>query len=324
MIQKILAVVALVMSFTATWAQEAENKIALTPMVSEESALSDEARNILKQKLLQMCTANDFGSMSGDFVLTADLQPLDRRSTATVPAQYIVEYEAQFYVMAVAEKVIVKEFSQKIRGLERSEEKALINALKRINPRTAQVRRFMRSSREKIVDYYAQRIPQIVAKAQSLQDRGAYEEALAVLNAVPECVEEYPIVADKMRAVYIEMVDKFAETALQDARAKFAVGDYKAAVEAVVFVDPMSNFFADAQKLVEEVKAVIDEKERAAMERELDKIAYERKVAEQMRNDKLMLERLKIESANRAKEANNAETEERLSGMQEWLNENLK
>ena len=324
MIQKILAVVALVMTCTATWAQEAENKIAITPMVSEESALSDSARNILKQKLLQMCTANDFGSVSGDFVLTADLQPVDKRTTATVPAQYIVEYEAQFYVMAVGEKVIVKEFSQKIRGLERSEEKALINALGRINPRTAQVRRFMKSSREKIVDYYAQRIPEIIAKAQSLQDRGEYEEALAVLTAVPECVEEYPIVADKMRAVYVEMVDKFAQTALQDARAKFAVGDYKAAVEAVVFIDPMSNYFADAQKLVDEVKATIDEKERAAMERELEQIAYERKVAEQMHNDQIMLERLKIEAANRSAGVGEVQTTERLSAMQEWINKNLK
>ncbi len=277
MIRKIIAAIFLLTIPFAAMAQMPENDIAITPYIPEGTLLPPDASSRLQNKMMQMVTQNHTGSISGDFILTANYAVIDKQITASVPAQYIIDVEFSFYVVALEERIIVKEFSQEVRGMGRTEQKAVINAINHLTSRSPQVRRQMTSAREKIVDYYAQRIPKLIAKAQSLSDRGEYEDALAVLTSIPECTDEYPMVAEKMTSFYVAMVDKYAVTALREARSKIAMRKYSEALDCLIAVDPMSTHFGESLTVVEEVKQTIDRREEEKLRLKLAALEKQRK-----------------------------------------------
>ena len=322
MIKKIFGALLLLMLSMTAWAQTAESNIALTPVLPEGLDLPADAEARLKNKMMQMVTQNNFGSTSGDFILTANLAVVDKQVTATVPAQYIVELELSFYVLGVEEEVIVKEFSQVVRGMGRTEQKAYIGAINMVTSRSPQVRNFMTSAREKMVEYYAQHVSKMIAKAQSLSDRGEYEQAVAVLAAIPECVEEYPIVQERMTKFYVAMVDKYAEVALREARAKMAERNYRAAMDELVAVDPASTHFEESLRIVEEVKQAIDAAERAKLEHELRLAEANRAAKERMQSEQPAEQRQRIQAnahVNKT-QAEIAEKRTKLSEVTDWIN----
>ncbi len=297
-----------------------EERIAITPMVCDALDLPPDARAALNQKLLQMTVQNGFGATGGSFILTADIRTVDKQVTATAPAQYIVELEVSVYVVNLQEQLLAAETSFVVKSIESSEHKAMIRAINRINARTPVVRQFMTSAREKIVDYYATRIPMIVAKAQSLADRDDYEAALAALAAVPESLDDYPMVAEKMTAVYTQMVDKFATVSIQEAKSKIALRDYEGALDALLYVDPSSTRFEEAARMVDSIKGTIDAREQAEMQVRLNQMEAQRELALKMHDDEVMLRRMQIEASQKTAEkrasGSDAATQ---SALKNWL-----
>lgn len=302
-----------------------EERIAIAPMVCDALDLPADARAALNQKLLQISVQNGFGATGGPFILTADVRTVDKQVTATAPAQYIVESEVSVFVVNLQEQLLVAETSFVVKSVESSEHKAVIRAINRINARTPAVRQFMASAREKIIDYYASRVPMIVAKAQSLVDRGDYEGALAVLATVPESLDDYPMVAEKMTAAYTQMVDKFAAVSIQEARSKIALCDYEGALDALLYVDPSSTRFEEAVRMVDSIRSTIDAREQAAMKARLEQMERQQELALKMHDDEVMLQRMQIEASQKAaKEQTSGSGAETQSALKAWLFGKLK
>lgn len=77
--------------------------------------------------------------------------------------------------------------------------KALVNNIKVTNPAFT---RFIRTSRQKIQDYYAQNCATIVQKAQNLYNLGKYQEALCYLSAISEmlpCYEQASVLMEQIK-----------------------------------------------------------------------------------------------------------------------------
>jgi hypothetical protein len=239
----------------------AKEMIAVTPLVSDGIDLPADAQASLASKLNRIVTQNGFGSFSGQFVLTANLVTTDKQVTATAPPQYVVKFEASFYVVDVIEQTIIDETSVTLSGVDRLEHKAAIQAINQINPQSPALRTFMRNVRTKIIDYYNTRIPTLLTKAQSLADRNDLEGALAILSAIPESVDQYPVIADQMTAVYERLLDRNATAAILEANGKIALRDYKGALDALSAVDPASTKIEEVFALVAQIKEAVDAKE---------------------------------------------------------------
>ena len=175
-----------------------ERNIAITPLLPAEVDIPESLRPMLQQKLLQIATTNGYGSESDDFILTANVMVLEKTAVPTVPPQINLTLEVSLYVINRLEKVIVAEKSVQIGGIDKTENSAYTQALKQLNPRKSEIRSFMTSAREKIVEYYTEKLPALLAKAQSLADMGNTDEALAVLSTIPEVVHAY---ADPLRSI---------------------------------------------------------------------------------------------------------------------------
>lgn len=275
----------------------AQDMVGVTPMVSEQIDLPDLARKSLETKLTQIVTQNGFGSYSGQFVLTANFVTIDKQMTSTVPAQHVFKYEVSLYVVDVIEQTILDETSVEVTGIDRTEERAILQAVNQIKPRNPAIRTFMNNTREKIIDYYNTRIPTLLAKAQGLADRNDYEGALAILGAIPEMVDQYPMVAEQMTAVYAKMVDRNAVAAIQQAKGMIALRDFEGALEALGSVDPSSPKSEEAFALVAEIQQKIDEKEARDYADRMMFYQDMKQMAQQVHDDEVMLERMRIEGA---------------------------
>lgn len=244
----------------------AQEMIGITPVVSDAIDLPVDARSALNLKLRQMATQNGFGSTSGRFALTSNVVFADKQATTTAPPQFVVTLEVQFYVVDVVEQVIIDEMSLPAKGIDRLENKAAIRAINSISVRTPVVRKFMNDVRDKIIAYYNTRVPVIVKQADAYAALENYDMALFVLADVPQSVEQYPMVLERMVDVYNKKIDGQVVAALNRARAQVALGDNDKAVAELMTLDSYGSHSAEIKELVAGIRADVTDIQRKAID----------------------------------------------------------
>lgn len=320
-------------------AQEPGSKIALTPYVDRSiDRVPETASSALERKLVSMTTANGFASIDGEFLITAVPSVISISPTPTAPPQFVSEVEVAVYVLNVPEKVIVDQKVYTFKGVGASEQKAIISAVNQINVRSTDTRRFMENVRTKILDYYDGRLPAIIAKAQSLSDMAQYEDALSVLAAVPESIDEYPQVAEMMVDVYTACIDRDARIFLTEAKGLLAENDYSGAMEALLQIDPNSTHYSEVESTVDQIKAKTEAaeagkkaEEQSRLEMMMTRYREKKEQADKRYEDQLELEKMKIQAsrdmaislASPKGKRQSKSSEERKHDIVKWLMGNL-
>ena len=274
-----------------------ERNIAVTPLLPEQVDIPEGIRPMLGQKLLQIVTTNGYGSESDNFILTANVMVLEKDAVPTVPPQVNLTLDISLFVVNRLEKIIVAEKSVLVSGIDKSENRAYTQALKQLNPRKPEIRSFMMGVREKIVEYYAERTPALIAKAQSLADRGNTDEAIAVLSVIPETVAEYPLVAELMSDLCLKSLDVQCMRTIREAQGKLAMKDYEAALDMLVTVDPLSTHFQMVGHLIDSIRSVISVEAALQYEREWQLQQQQMELAEKARADEVMLRKMQLEAS---------------------------
>ncbi len=315
----IASALCLTVSAAAQETYSAKEMVAVTPMLSSYLDLPTDAVRSLDMKLGQMVTQNGMGGMSDQFVLTANVVTIDKMVTGTAPAQFIVELEVSFFVLNLVDNIIVDEMAYTVKGIDKLENKAVIQAINQIKPRSPQVRQFMDNVRGSIIVYYNTQVPAIIAKAQSLAAREEYDEAIWVLSAVPDCIDQYPMVADQMAAIYLKKVDYEATSAIQDAKGFIALRDYESAVNALADVNPVSSKSKEAFAIIEQIKGKIDAEEQRKLDEELKRYEEAKEAAQRQEDNQVMLTKMAIE-ASQTVGVEKAKTETNLvQSLNKWF-----
>lgn len=276
-----------------------KDMIAITPMVSCALNLPDDAKASLGTKLGQMVTQSGFGSNSCQFVLTANVIVLDKQATATAPVQFMVNLEVSVYLLNVAEGVVIDETSFNVKGVDRLENKAVIQAINQIQPRSPKVSAWMNSCKEKIVAYYNTRIPTMMIKAKALADQNEYERAIEMLSGIPESVDQYQQVADMISAVYQKMIDRDAKAAILQAKGLITLKKYGEAFDALLAVDPTSSHSKEAFAMIEQVRQSIAASENAAYAARNKQYEEQKESAQRLHDDRVMLTKMQIQAAQK-------------------------
>lgn len=273
-----LAAMAISYNSTAQTVLSSKDMVAITPMVPDVIELPEHGRKLLTQKMTQVITQNGFGASGNNLILTANVLTTDVQSTGTVPAMMIVNAEASLVLVDVSEGIVLEEMSLNLRGIDKTQDRALIKCINSIAPRTPEVRSFMQRCRGKVIDYYTTRIPALIAKANSMAAMENYDEAIKTLAAVPESVDEYPAVADIIVGFYINKLDLEAKSTILEAKGLAADKNYADAVSLLTTVHPNSTLYASAETLIQEISDKADAEEKARIAEE--KAEAERKRAE--------------------------------------------
>ncbi len=206
-------------------------KVAFTPVFGNYTGFSDEVCSIMEQRLTQIVVSNGLGSYSNQYVITARIFTEDKQVTSTSPAQYVVNLTIQFTALDVENNILVGEVSVPVKGVDRTENRAYINAIRQLSASNQAIRTFIRKSTDNIIQAYNRSAWNLVTQADNMAAKGDYEGALATLASIPTEIDDYAKVQACSEKIYAESVSKKQTEAAAVAQQK-AESEEKAAEEA--------------------------------------------------------------------------------------------
>ena len=236
-----------------------EARIVLSTFIPDdilENAPS--ARKLFATKLGQIATRNGMGGggASGDnrFIISGDINILTKDITATAPVKYLVTIET---TLAVGDGIDGKAFSTEyveFKGIGNSEDKAFISAIRKINPRHKLIKQVIQQGKEKIIEYYNSRCDFILKQASALADSRKFDEAIFLLNQVPEVTKDC---YDKSMDLAVEIIKRKFEfecqSKISEAKALIATGDFSGASQILNFFSQDMDCYSDVEALLKQI-----------------------------------------------------------------------
>lgn len=238
-------------------------RLALTPVVLNESGIPSNAHKLLNSKLTQIVTKCGLAADSANprFVVTADIDLLGKEITATAPSMTVVELATTIYVGDAESGQLFGSYAfEPSKGLGANETKAYMEALKKINVNDPGVKNLIESSKAKIVEYYNSQIDFIVAEAQALADSQKFEEAMLKLSAVPTvCKDAHAKAMAMISKVFQSKIDlegmKLYNEAVSLWKVAKSAENGLAIVELLAQINPLSSAASQGRTLVKEVES---------------------------------------------------------------------
>lgn len=109
---------------------------------------------LLKNRLVQAVSLNGTGTTYSRFLLVSQVQELNSQVTPSAPPQYTTELEVSCFITDRTKRTILQQTTFQVKGVARSKEKAVMNAVSSINARNPQLKKLITKGKEKIVTYY--------------------------------------------------------------------------------------------------------------------------------------------------------------------------
>jgi hypothetical protein len=233
-------------------------RIAIAAVVPEEvTTVPSGAASILENKMRQIAAQNGLGASEAGsrFVIVPGVNILTKDITPTAPPQQALTVEFVFYIVDAVSQTIFSQTSLQFKGVGQSEEKAMINVIRNINPKQGQFKGFVDKGKQKIIEYYNSKCDVFLKNAQSLASQRKYEEALYLLSGVPDvCRECHDKSTDLSIEIFKQYEDYTCGQYLAAAKAAWANIDHDKAAENLAHIYPDSKCYSEAQALVDEIK----------------------------------------------------------------------
>lgn len=271
-----------------------------------DTPLNEENGKNLTVKLQQIIAYNNAGAKTSqsrlfviypEFVVTnSDIVNTGMRNI------YVIRGELSLFSRNLTDDNTFSTVVLRLEGSGKSEQdcyRTMINSVKGSNPK---VTGFIKESQQRVIEYYDRIMPQVLAKAQKQISSLEYEDALATLSIIPECVDEYMSVSELMSRTYMNMLDRDATLKINKAKLLVAKKEYLPAMDTLSTVDPLSNHYGEACSMIESATLGIQAAERAEAERRVKEMKMQREREDQIRRDNLELQKQKLSNDDKKDE----------------------
>lgn len=283
-------------------------RIVLNPFIAEGNDLPIQARALLLTKLDQIAT--NFGMAGSNsnprFVLTATVNIISKDVTPGPPTMISENIEVSLIIGDAISQTSFANAILSLKGVGINENKAMIQAIKGINPNSAQVKSFIENGKNKITEYYDSKCDFIIKESETLVSQGRHEEAIYNLSLVPDvCQDCYFKCLDKLSIIYQQKINRDCQQKLTEANAVWAAKLNNEGAnevnEIIKTIDAQANCQEEIKVLNEQIKAKLNADQKKQWELKLkqyeDQIAAEKEQrkmdeAAAIRNDALNQKRI--------------------------------
>ena len=240
------------------FAQKCELPMAV--IISNEANITASSRDMLDARLRQIITSKGVSAGSSNFQFAIFANPIlsSKDIIASAPTQISQEVEL---VIGIADLYNQRIFSTEIitlRGIDRSEEKAFISAIKTLNAKNIQLSNLVEKSQKEIIEYYDNNADFILKEAKSLSSLHQYEKALFSLIQIPTCCKHYNKVMDEAIKIYNDYLNYDCEVALLQAKNLWAAEPTESnaiyVIDLLSTINPRSECSKDVETFIQEVK----------------------------------------------------------------------
>jgi len=268
---------------------------------TKKSGLSEDAISLLSNKINAITSNLGIGgeNLSNPRFLLYSKVIVNKKNV--IPGSvtgYTIYADVYLYVGDAFEKTIFSSQVIPIKGYGTSEESAIFEALRSINPNDQKFKLFITSGIDKINNYIIAQCPLIIAKAKAKQSEQKFDEAIFNLYSIPEgsgtCYQE---ALSLIKTIYNEKINSESSAAFKKAKLVWATsqtaGSLSSISEHLNKVNPGSAAFSEIDNFIAEINKKIDNNITRDW---LDK-QQEKKDALEKEKYKMEIEKSQIEAA---------------------------
>lgn len=235
----------------------AQGTIHFTAITPDQNCYTDYGKDLIRKKVEQIIARNGAGATSiyNAFVIQPELNILEEKATEGL-IQNVTLVKAEFsltakniYDESVYGSVIVNVTGDATGDTEKAL-KALLSNIKSTNPAFT---RFIRTTRDKILQHYNANCPTIIKKAQTMLSMGKIDDAIGYLSSVPEIVPCYEEAATMMTQTAQKAKSLECDQLLLLARSMYIMKEYEKALFLLTKITSDSPCSAGARALTDSI-----------------------------------------------------------------------
>lgn len=258
----------------ATAAVRAQTVIDLAARVDEQTTAQIGEANAaaLKNKISRIITRNGMADAEGLFAVVPTITITDDGTVDTgMTSLRVVRADFTLAIRNLVDNTTFASQTVPLQANGKSDEACMRSLINKVNVNDVRFAKMIRDTQQAIADYYARMMPRILAKVDSFVAREEYEDAMAVLAVVPECVEEYPRVAELKVQVYNKLLSNDVTCAMAEAEILVRQGDIDGALNLCRACNPLSPNYGEVIAFMNRLDAAAAAAEAEALEAELRK-----------------------------------------------------
>ena len=286
----LLILIAFQFNGTAQVKLDVFGRIVLNTYLPDNNSIPAEAKKALETKLSQITTNNGMGgsSVNPRFIITAVLNVTTKDIIPGPPQMIAQNIEVTLFVGDAITNTAFSNTIISIKGVGTNENKALIDAIKNINPKNKDITAFLEEGKNKIISYYSTQCDFIIKDAETLAKQEKYDEAIYKLALVPEvCKDCYFKTTELVGTLFQQKIDTDCKTKLSKAKMLWnGQQNIKQAEEVIAVIsdiNPNAACYTAAANFTKEINSKIKEDEKARLE-----LAFKKY------NDKMELEKQQV------------------------------
>lgn len=238
----------------AAFAQEVVHFTAITP---NQDRFTPYGKEMIRKKVEQIIARNNAGATSiyNAFVIEPDLNILETKATEGL-IQNVTLMKAEFSLTArnIYDDSVYGNVIVQVTGDATGDaEGAIKNLLSNIKSTNPAFTRFIRTTRDKIVQHYNANCPTIIKKAQTMLSMGKIDDAIGYLSSVPEIVPCYEEAATMMTQTAQKAKSLECDQLLLLARSMYIMKEYEKALFLLTKITSDSPCSAGARALTDSI-----------------------------------------------------------------------
>lgn len=164
-------------------------QLMVAPMTQVED-MPQSVSNQLEMRLINAVTAIGNTTASKDyaqFFVSGRFVDSYVETLPGPPMQTVVNTTLMLYMGDVKHQSVMASECISLKGVGRSKERALMNALQQIKKGNPAIRDFVKRGMNEIIAYFDKNYQQYIDSAQNAYNKGRYEEALYYAGMIPAC-----------------------------------------------------------------------------------------------------------------------------------------
>lgn len=243
-------------------AQECDIPVSVL-LIQQADEVPEVSEQLLTNTLTRIAVSNGMNAELpySQFVLSARCDMLDKSILPGPPAKVSCNLGITLYVADIYNK---KNFSSayiELNGVGNNEVKAYNNAFSQLRPQAPMVVQMLETGKSLIMNYYNTQSPNILKEVRRLAGLQQFEEALALVTAIPACSKGGDEAISEGLKIYTRYRDRYNLQLLNKARGIWATGQDQASAREVadilLQIDPEAGCYNDALALSKEIKTQV-------------------------------------------------------------------
>lgn len=266
-------------------------RIILNTYLPDNNSIPAEAKKALETKLSQITTNNGMGGSSANprFIITAILNVTTKDIVPGPPQMITQNIEVTLFVGDAITNTAFSNTIISVKGVGTNENKALIDAIKNINPKNKEITAFLEEGKNKIINYYSTNCEFIIKDAQTSVKQENYDDAIYQLSLVPDvCQDCYFKCLDILASIYQQKIDADCKLIMNEAKVAWSASQSPEGAEKagnlLSAIKPLASCQKELSSFVKSIESKLkaDEKSRwqFKMKQYQDQVDYQK---EQMR-----------------------------------------